>query len=79
MTLRREQVAAMAMMVDAIKEVVEEIPDGAPLGAMYLACTKAGIPLPLFTQIIDLMVEAGLVVRSGNLLYPGLNISGSVH
>jgi hypothetical protein len=60
----------LANVVNAMLETVQEMPQGAPEGPMYLAFQHYGISLGTFQAITAALVDAGKVRRSGNVLYP---------
>jgi hypothetical protein len=57
----------MLAVVETIKECGTR---GAPESAVFLAFQSEGCALPLFNKIIGLMIDEGLIRKSGNLLLP---------
>jgi hypothetical protein len=59
-------IAASNAILETIKEAGE---DGAPSGALYMACQEFGIPLDIYQGMIELFLKHGWIRQSHHVLY----------
>jgi len=66
---KAEALAILGLVVQAITDTINESPDGAPSGSLYLACQMHGMSLETYQQIMLGLVKAGKVRRQGHLYF----------
>lgn len=68
--MTNDQKKFLKQITTIILETVEEMgPDGAPAGPMYMAMMHAGCTLEQFEQLMQGMVDAGLLVKRGHCYF----------
>jgi hypothetical protein len=67
---KAQAIAALRQIANAVVETVNEQPQGAPAGPMYLAFMAQGMSLNQFEQITGALVAAGRITRRGDCFYP---------
>ena len=67
---RKEAEKKFAELCDGIVETINEFPDGAPAGPMYMALSSAGMSLEWFEMIMSSLVTAGRIRKSGHQYFP---------
>ena len=68
--MTKKQIAILRQVCDAMLETVNESPNGAPAGAMYLACSNMGMSLEVFETVMGALVTAGKIRKLGHVYYP---------
>ncbi len=63
------QLGIMNLVTDAVLETIEEFPQGAAEGPMYMAFQEHGMSFSAFTTVVETLIAAGKVRREGNLLF----------
>ena len=70
MTLdHRDALIAVKRIANAVIEVVNETPSGAPGGYLYAALMQY-LSLAEFESLMRVLVEAGRITRRGDLYFP---------
>lgn len=62
--------ATMLFLAKALLETVQECPDGAPSGPMYMAVNAKGVSLDQYQAIMNALVKAGRIRYSNHCYYP---------
>jgi len=57
-------------LCDIIVETVNEFPNGAPAGPMYMAFAETGMPLEMFENVMAALVATGKIRKSGHQYFP---------
>jgi len=67
---QQKALVALRALADAIVETVNEFPNGAPAGPMYMAMSEAGMTLEQFEGIMSALVTTGKIRKSGHQYFP---------
>ena len=73
---QRDALLTARRIAEAVIEVVNETPQGAPGGLLYAALMNH-MTLDQFESLMRLLVETGKVVKRGDLYFPGVGGGGS--
>lgn len=62
------QAAALVQVVKLIADTIKETPGGVPSGTLYAGLMTAGCTLAQYESLVGILVNAGVVKNSNNLL-----------
>jgi hypothetical protein len=68
--MKPDTLKALRALCDAIVETIEEFPNGAPAGPMYMAFAEHNMSLEVFEAIMSALVSAGKIRKSGHQYFP---------
>jgi hypothetical protein len=68
--MTKKQIAILRQVCDAMLATVNESPNGAPAGPMYMACMEMGMSLEVFETVMSALVTAGKIRKLGHVYYP---------
>jgi len=69
MSTPREQVQAALAVINVVRDAIREAgPEGIASGPLYAMLMEFGCSLKTYEAIIGILIEAGVITRSNNLL-----------
>jgi hypothetical protein len=63
-------VELLRLLCSAIKEAVDESPQGLPAGPLYMRLAEYGVTLEMFEAVMGALVTTGKVRKSGHQYFP---------